>query len=88
MGELSTEWPDIPSIMSSQTISDVFTTYASFGTRQASTELDGAKFVKLFKDCGIVGKSLSSTEIDIIFSKVRFISDRSHLTGARSYCST
>lgn len=69
-------------IMSSQTISDVFKTYASFGTRQASTELDGAKFVKLFKDCGLIGKDLSSTEIDIIFSKVRPLSERTHLIGA------
>ena len=71
----------IQSIMSSQAISDVFKTYASFGTRQASTELDGAKFVKLFKDCGLIGKSLSSTELDIIFSKVRPLSERTHLTG-------
>ena len=45
-------------------------TYAGFGTRQVSTELDGAKFVKVFKDAGLVGKNLSTTELDIIFSKV------------------
>ena len=56
--------------MASQGLSDVFKTYAGFGTRQTSTELDGAKFVKVFKDCGLVGKGLSSTELDIIFSKV------------------
>lgn len=51
----------------------MFQTYASFGTRQTSTELDGAKFVKIFKDSGVVGKDLSSTELDIIFSKVQSI---------------
>ena len=56
--------------MASQGLADVFKTHASFGTRQTSTELDGAKFVKIFKDCGLVGKGLSSTELDIIFSKV------------------
>ena len=59
--------------MTSQGLSDVFKTYAGFGTRQTSTELDGAKFVKMFKDCGVMGKGLSSTELDIIFSKVRGI---------------
>ena len=56
--------------MASQGLADVFKTYAGFGTRQTTTELDGAKFVKIFKDCGLVGKGLSSTELDIIFSKV------------------
>jgi len=68
--------------MTSQSISDVFQTYASFGAgRQTSTELDGAKFVKIFKDCGLVGKDLSTTELDIIFQKVRAIS-----SSMRSEC--
>ncbi|CAK0780932.1 hypothetical protein CVIRNUC_005226 [Coccomyxa viridis] len=62
--------------MQRQTLQDVFKTYAGFGTRQVSTELDGAKFVKVFKDAGLVGKDLSTTELDIIFSKVKAKSAR------------
>ena len=36
-----------------------------------TSELDGAKFVKVFKDANVLDKStLISTDLDIIFSKV------------------
>ena len=66
-----------------QTLQDVFRTYAGFGTRQVSTELDGAKFVKVFKDAGLVGKDLSTTELDIIFSKVSHADHTSRAASPR-----
>ena len=49
---------------------ELFSAYANYGTRLPTTELDGAKFVKIFKDSGLLGKTLTSTDLDIIFSKV------------------
>ncbi len=34
-------------------------------------EMNGRTFVKLFKDCKLLDKKLSSTSLDIIFSKVK-----------------
>lgn len=51
---------------------EVFTQFCSFGAGQSgSDEMDSAKFLKLSKDTGLVGKDLSSTDLDLIFSKVK-----------------
>ncbi len=52
-----------------QTLNELFLSFASYGTRQPETLLDGAKFSKLFKDCKVVGKDLTGTDLDIVFSK-------------------
>eukprot|EP00903_Cladosiphon_okamuranus_P014895 g13793.t1 len=50
----------------------VFLDFTSFGAGQSgSSEMDSAKFVKLAKDCKLVGKSLSTTDLDLIFTKVK-----------------
>lgn len=51
-------------------MNELFQAYCNYGTRAVTTELDGAKFVKIFKDCGLVGKGLIATDLDIIYSKV------------------
>lgn len=33
--------------------------------------MDGRQFVKLLKDCGILDKKFTTTDIDIIFAKVK-----------------
>jgi hypothetical protein len=53
-----------------QGLQELFTAFASYGTRQPESQLDGAKFVKLFKDTGMVKGKLTSTDLDIIFTKV------------------
>ena len=53
-----------------QSLNELFLAYCNYGTRTKTTELDGAKFVKIFKDTGLVGKSLIATDLDIIYSKV------------------
>lgn len=52
--------------------------------------MDGARFVKLCKDCGIIGKGFTVTDADLIFSKVphrHTASDaQSHATGQAQGC--
>ena len=55
-----------------QTLNELFLAFATYGTRAPETALDGAKFAKLFKDCKVLGKDLTTTDLDIIFSKARF----------------
>ena len=54
-----------------QTLNELFLAFAMYGTRTPETQLDGAKFAKLFKDCKAVCKDLTTTDLDIIFSKAR-----------------
>lgn len=51
-------------------LQDVFLTFCSFGDRKGGGAMDGAKFAKLCRDTKIQGKRVSSTEVDITFSKV------------------
>eukprot|EP00892_Ulva_mutabilis_P004520 jgi/Ulvmu1/243/UM001_0247.1 len=48
-----------------------FEAFAGFGTRQAASEIDGAKFAKLCRECKLLGKSFTATDCDLIFSKVK-----------------
>ncbi|BDA43246.1 probable tubulin polymerization-promoting protein at N-terminal half [Coccomyxa sp. Obi] len=54
-----------------QSLNELFQAYCNYGTRAITTELDGAKFVKIFKNCGLVGNGLIATDLDIIYSKVK-----------------
>ncbi len=49
----------------------VFVDFASFGSRQTFTDMDGAKFFKLCKDTRLVNKTFTVIDVDIIFAKVR-----------------
>ncbi|CAM9808286.1 unnamed protein product, partial [Discosporangium mesarthrocarpum] len=50
-------------------VQEVFVAFASSVAKE-SDEMDGARFFKLFRDCGMVGRSLSRTDCDLIFAKV------------------
>ncbi|KAK9915478.1 hypothetical protein WJX75_009754 [Coccomyxa subellipsoidea] len=54
-----------------QSMNELFLAYCNYGTRTKTTELDGAKFVKIFKDSGLLGNGLIATDLDIIYSKVK-----------------
>jgi hypothetical protein len=56
-------------------VNELFLEYCNYGTRTKTTELDGAKFVKIFKDSGLLGNGLIATDLDIIYSKVHMPSD-------------
>ena len=47
----------------------VFDRYAAFGRSGGAGELDSAKFAKLCKETKLIGKKLSTTDVDIIFTK-------------------
>ena len=69
-----------------QTLNELFLSFASYGTRQPETLLDGAKFSKLFKDCKVVAKDLTGTDLDIIFSKAGSSSAWQALPSRRGSC--
>ncbi len=55
-------------------LQDVFWTFASFGHRATDAnkeQIDGVRFTKMMKDCGIVNKKLTAADCDLIFAKVR-----------------
>ena len=54
----------------------VFIDFASFGSRQAFADMDGAKFFKLCKDTRLVTRAFTVIDVDIIFAKAR---DQIHL---------
>ena len=46
-------------------LKDIFETFA------AGKEMDGKTFAKLAKDCNILDKKLTPTDMDIIFAKIK-----------------
>jgi hypothetical protein len=50
---------------SSHSLQDIFATFAQ------GKEMDGKTFAKLTKDCGLLDKKLTSTDVDIIFAKIK-----------------
>ena len=47
--------------------------FASFGSRAAVHDMDGAKFFKLSRDTGLVTKGFTTIDVDLIFAKVILI---------------
>lgn len=50
---------------SGHSLQDVFTAFA------AGKEMDGKTFAKLSKDCGLLDKKLTTTDVDIIFAQIK-----------------
>lgn len=58
-------------------LNDTFLQFAGYGTRQPETCIDGKNFTKLCKDCGLMDKKFTTTNADLVFSKVfRLISGK------------
>lgn len=55
---------------------DLFKTYCAFGAKDAAPLMDNAKFAKLARDTKILDKKVTSTDVDIIFSKVKGKTER------------
>lgn len=49
----------------------VFLSFARFGGASHDVELDNVKFAKLARDCGLVTKKCTRTDIDLIFTQVK-----------------
>jgi len=68
---------------SNQDLYEIFEAFCSFGSNRnlatgaSSTndlngpQMDGAKFCKLAKDCKIIGKNVTTTDVDILFNKAK-----------------
>jgi hypothetical protein len=60
-----------------QDLKEIFFSFAAFGNRRLSkedgsvVEMDGARFAKLAKDCKLLDKKFTATDVDLTFSKVR-----------------
>ncbi|KAI5686426.1 p25alpha [Leishmania braziliensis] len=48
----------------------IFEAFASFGSGP-SKEMDNSHFSKMLKECKIIGKTFTSTDADLLFSKVK-----------------
>ncbi|XP_069757495.1 tubulin polymerization-promoting protein family member 3 isoform X2 [Narcine bancroftii] len=61
-----------------QTVHESFQKFAAYGDSKASgNEMTGKNWAKLCKDCKIIdGKNITSTDVDIVFSKVKAKSAR------------
>jgi len=53
----------------SEALQVVFREYAHFGRSNAGEGLPSASFVKLMRDCGLVDKELTVTDLDLIFTR-------------------
>ena len=63
----------------------LFVTYCSFGDVSNVSKLSCAKFSKLIRDAGLLGSSVASTEVDLIFARR---SRTPRLNGGTTSCST
>lgn len=57
----------------------VFFQFCSFGASRRITEMDGAKFIKFFRDSGLLGARITATDVDLIFAKARPVKGASKL---------
>ncbi|GLC72486.1 hypothetical protein PLESTF_001252800 [Pleodorina starrii] len=48
-----------------------FNDFCAFGTRQAVDEMDNAHFAKFCKDCNLLGRDLTVTDIDLAFARAK-----------------
>ena len=75
-----------------QDLQQIFTSFASFGNRRVSkeegpVEMDGARFAKLAKDCKLLDKKFTATDVDLTFSKARLFATHALLIDVRELCS-
>jgi Ca2+-binding EF-hand superfamily protein len=70
--------PDVSGFQTSRRpeLEELFEAYATFGNTQLGDALgpvlmDNANFAKLIRECGLLSSSLTSGDVDIVFSKVK-----------------
>ena len=52
-------------------IKTAFTAFASFGSASQVTEMDNSHFSKMCKECKIVDKHFTTTDVDLLFNKIK-----------------
>jgi len=55
----------------SDPVHERFLAYSSFGDKNSAGQIDNNMFSKLCKECGIVNKQVTTTDVDITFAKVK-----------------
>jgi len=55
----------------SAALASQFTAFCNFGGASGKTTLTTKNCTKMFKDCKLYGKNLTTTDTDIAFSKVK-----------------
>lgn len=50
---------------------ELFMAFCNFGTRAETTEMDGAHFIKFCRDCKLLGRGLTATDVDLVFARVK-----------------
>lgn len=53
------------------TLEEIFKSFCAFGAKGAAPLMDNSKFAKLFRDLKLLDKNVTTTDVDIIFSKVK-----------------
>jgi len=48
-----------------------FMEYSGFGDKTKAGELDGAQYAKFCKECNLIGKTCTKTDVDLIFTKCK-----------------
>ena len=61
----------VPAIAMALGLEEAFRQFCSFGDGKLASSLmmDGAKFAKMCRDCKLLDKKLTATDVDIIFAK-------------------
>ena len=52
-------------------LEDSFRQFCSFGDKDSTLMMDGAKFAKMCRDCKLLDKKLTATDVDLIFAKAK-----------------
>eukprot|EP01003_Olkasia_polycarbonata_P004421 NODE_352_length_965_cov_102.730349_g306_i0.p1 GENE.NODE_352_length_965_cov_102.730349_g306_i0~~NODE_352_length_965_cov_102.730349_g306_i0.p1 ORF type:complete len:153 (-),score=29.51 NODE_352_length_965_cov_102.730349_g306_i0:455-913(-) len=61
----------------SDDLQELFNSFCAFGGgKTATAELDGAKFAKLCKDSKLICKKFTTTDVDLLFSKIKVKGER------------
>lgn len=58
-------------LLGAEELKRTFVEFASYGTRSAAADMDGSKFVKLLRDSRLMSRGFTSTDADLLFSRVR-----------------
>lgn len=62
---------DIPVHFNEESVHERFMLYCRFGDKSNSGDMDNATFAKLCKETGIINKTCTKTDVDLIFTRAK-----------------
>jgi len=54
-----------------EAVHEKFMLYSGFGDKAHAGEMDGNMFAKMSKECNLIGKTCSKTDVDLVFAKAK-----------------